>query len=305
MTEQEKPPAASEQSAQASDAVSLSSVAEMHATETASSVDESTTNPANLDALASVDRVEPEQVVKSCTAGEQLRSLREQAGISLAELASLLKVPERKLELLESDAHDQLPGLTFVRALASSVCRTLKVDNAPILALLPSAQSSDLARTSEGINAPFRKPSDMMTTGVLWEQHKQTILIVGGLVLSAVVLFNLPQNWLKPSSASKSPGMTTEQVQPSLVAASAVLPAADSASQAVLEPQAPASQVQAAVPTASQASGLDSQVNQVAGKTTTGHSAEPQAGKFVKDLVSFEARADSWIEVAQSDGQVL
>ena len=73
------------------------------------------------------------------SAGMLLRHARESAGLHIAALAVALKVPVKKLEALEMDRHDLLPDTVFVRALASSVCRTLKIDATPVLALLPQA----------------------------------------------------------------------------------------------------------------------------------------------------------------------
>ena len=76
---------------------------------------------------------------KPISAGMLLRHARETAGLHIAALAVALKVPVKKLEALEMDRHDLLPDTVFVRALASSVCRTLKIDAAPVLMLLPQA----------------------------------------------------------------------------------------------------------------------------------------------------------------------
>nr|WP_237707280.1 helix-turn-helix transcriptional regulator [Acidovorax sp. NO-1] len=74
----------------------------------------------------------------------------------IAALAVALKVPVSKLEALEADNYGALPDTVFVRALASSMCRTLKLDPAPILALLPQSQSPRLATDSAGLNAPVK-----------------------------------------------------------------------------------------------------------------------------------------------------
>ena len=55
-----------------------------------------------------------------------------------------LKVPVRKLEALEDDRYDLLPDAVFVRALASSVCRTLKIDPQPVLDRLPQTAAPRL-----------------------------------------------------------------------------------------------------------------------------------------------------------------
>lgn len=74
------------------------------------------------------------------TAGQLLRQARTRQGLHLAVLSVALKVPVRTLELLENDQFDALPGPTFVRALASSVCRHLRIDPAQVLVKLPGRQ---------------------------------------------------------------------------------------------------------------------------------------------------------------------
>lgn len=90
------------------------------------------------------------------TAGGLLREARQASGMHIAALAVALKVPVSKLEALEADNYGALPDTVFVRALASSMCRTLKLDPAPILALLPQSQSPRLATDSAGLNAPVK-----------------------------------------------------------------------------------------------------------------------------------------------------
>ena len=71
------------------------------------------------------------------TAGAMMRGAREAAGLHVAALAVAMKIPVKKLEALESDRLELLHDSVFVRALASSVCRALKIDPAPVLAKLP------------------------------------------------------------------------------------------------------------------------------------------------------------------------
>ena len=71
------------------------------------------------------------------TAGALLKAARQQAGVHLAVLSVNLKVPVRQLEALEADQHPAEQSPVFARALAASMCRQLRVDPAPILALMP------------------------------------------------------------------------------------------------------------------------------------------------------------------------
>src|SRR5438105_7319249 len=86
------------------------------------------------------------------TGGMLLRRAREAAGLHVAALAVSLKVPVRKLEALEDSRFDELPDVVFVRALASSVCRALKIDAQPVLDRLPQTSAPRLVHDGPGIN---------------------------------------------------------------------------------------------------------------------------------------------------------
>ena len=91
------------------------------------------------------------------SAGALLRAAREKQGLHIAALAAAIKVTPRKLDALEHDRYDELPGATFTRALAQTVCRSLKIDPQPVLALLPQADNPGLDAVAAGsLNTPFR-----------------------------------------------------------------------------------------------------------------------------------------------------
>ena len=94
------------------------------------------------------------------SAGELLRSLREDAGFKIDSLASVLRVPVAKLKALEDDQWDLLPDAMFARALALAVCRHLNADATPVLALLPQQDVNRLAIKDErGLDFPLQRPS--------------------------------------------------------------------------------------------------------------------------------------------------
>ena len=96
----------------------------------------------------------------STTAGALLRQYRESQGFKLDVLAQALRVSSAKLEALESDQLDALPDAMFARALTLAVCRQLKMDAAPVLALLPGQDVSRLAAKNErGLDFPLDRPS--------------------------------------------------------------------------------------------------------------------------------------------------
>ncbi|MEO5733502.1 MAG: helix-turn-helix transcriptional regulator, partial [Rubrivivax sp.] len=95
----------------------------------------------------------------SSSAGALLRAAREGQGLHIAALAAAIKVSPRKLDALENDRLSELPDATFSRALAQTVCRTLKIDARPVLALLPAAGATSIEPISRTAHAPFRERS--------------------------------------------------------------------------------------------------------------------------------------------------
>ena len=157
------------------------------------------------------------------TAGMLLRRAREAAGLHVAALAVSLKVPVRKLEALEADRFDLLPDLVFARALASSVCRTLRVDSQPILERLPLKSVPRLVQDRDGINAPFRAPSDAAPPSWLDQMSRPVVLAVFALLLGALVLVFPPRSFIEEVVAT-SQGQVQSLPQPQPEAVGAPVP---------------------------------------------------------------------------------
>ncbi len=94
------------------------------------------------------------------TAGAVLRGYRLAHGVELDAMAKALRVSVAKLSALENDQLDALPDAMFARALSLAVCRHLKTDANPVLALLPEKEVNRLATKSErGLDFPLERPS--------------------------------------------------------------------------------------------------------------------------------------------------
>ena len=124
--------------------------------------------------------------------GAMLRAARESAGLHIGALAVMLKVPVKKLEALEADRVDLLPDAVFVRALAASVCRTLKIDPAPVLARLPVTATPRLKSVESGINAPFRVPGVDPGSPIRDRLTSPLGMAVLTMLIGALVLFFAP-----------------------------------------------------------------------------------------------------------------
>ena len=133
------------------------------------------------------------------TAGTMMRVAREAAGLHVGALAVAMKIPVKKLEALESDRLELLHDSVFVRALASSVCRALKIDPAPVLAKLPLTTTPRLNADERGINAPFHKAGDVVGVSLPVLLTKPSGLIVLVLLIGVLVVYFFPE--IKPSES--------------------------------------------------------------------------------------------------------
>jgi len=220
------------------------------------------------------------------TAGGLLRQAREASGMHIAALAGILKVPVSKLEALEADDHSVLTDTVFVRALAASVCRTLKVDAAPVLALLPQ-NLPRLSANGAGINAPV-KSSAASATAFPGSASRSVILVVLALLLGALLLFFYPRHppdaGVTPAPAD-APATTGSAADP---AAQAPTAASDMA--AVPEPPAAGMAASAAVHSSAAMAPASATAAQVA------------AGAGAAQLLVLRARSQSWVQVRDATG---
>ena len=107
---------------------------------------------------AATETTLPQEVAPAAavSAGALLRQARQAQGVALGDLAATLKVPVEKLQALEDEDWQRLPDVVFMRALAQTICRTLHLEAAPVLALLPQQKVTALAPQG-GLNAPMRE----------------------------------------------------------------------------------------------------------------------------------------------------
>lgn len=216
----------------------------------------------------------------SGSAGALLRAARQAQGMHIAVLATHLKVSPRKLEALEQDRHAELQGPTFVRALAQAACRALKIDPAPVLALLPPADPRTLDDVGGGLNAPFREHGLRREPAIeLDAKGKGILVLVLALLVGAALLWLVPRRptgaELDLSSAASAPA---DQI---LTAASQVVAALTPSS---APSSAPASAIVALAASAASAS-------------------VPAAPVLQPDhLLQVRATVESWVEVLDGNG---
>jgi cytoskeleton protein RodZ len=201
-----------------------------------------------------------------------LRSARQAQGLHIAALATMLKVTPRKLEALEADRHEELQGITFVRALAQAACRALKIDPAPVLARLPGSQGNTLDQVDGGLNAPFREHGARRAATDAPRIGLGIVATVMVLLLGALAMYLVPSGWSMPVPWRATAAMPA-------VAASAS--ASASAPNVVTQPP----EASAGVP--------------VTGAMPLTATEEPAR------LLQVRANGETWVDVIDANGQSL
>jgi cytoskeleton protein RodZ len=220
------------------------------------------------------------------TAGALIRRAREASGLHIAALAVSLKVPVKRLEALEADRFDLLPDAVFVRALANSVCRKLKLDPAPILQLLPNQSPSRFNQQTDGLRVS--KGATISSRGKPLFGALSRPAMIGGLVLvvGALALALLPPldfSWTSSKTSESDPVLT--QPLP-------VMAVEPSSSDSVASPSGPGSEVVNSSPA-------------VSGLVVPAASVAASKVPASAGIVVFKSSAESWVEVTDAKGNVL
>ncbi len=246
----------------------------------------------------------------------RLREAREAAGLHIAALAAALKVPVRKLEALEAGRYDELPDLTFARALASSACRQLKIDPAPVLEQIPQNPTPSLGERDNAINAPFKPASEAPAASPLSWLSKPALLGAIALLLAALVVLFMPQSSSTPEptpvAATSSPPVppaapifqpgapaSTEGAGPAVPAGDTPVP--------VGTPAAVAGDTVPSVPDPSTAAAPALGSAPAPAAATPGATLAPASGAAPAEgaVLRLEAREESWAEVTNGTGTVV
>ena len=236
------------------------------------------------------------------TAGGLLRAAREKHGLHIAALAAAMKVAPRKLDALENDRWSELPDATFVRALALTVCRALKVDAKPVLDLLPPVQTMALREVGEQLNTPYRDADGRNASSLAGGAVRPMVWAAAVLMLAAVAVYFVPETWF-----NSTPPVAVAALAPAVTASTS---ASASASAALAAASAPDVSVSAAAalpdrvvppPAASAPAAMPS-----AGETV--FSAPPASALQAPPAVGalqLRTTEASWVDVRDGKGQVL
>ncbi len=244
------------------------------------------------------------------TAGALLRAAREKQGLHIAALAAAIKVAPRKLDALENDRWHELPDATFTRALAQTVCRTLKIDAAPVLALLPATNTQSLEPSGQRLNEPFRERPSADEAGFGTAAIRPMVWAAVVLMAAALGVYLMPAGLWTGGAASVVPPPTGPAGGASapLPALQPAVPAAEPASGALPPPPtagetvylAPATPVAAPLPATPEAS-----AGPMARASEAAPTAPPPAAPAAAGLVQLRSSEAAWVEARDAQGQLL
>ncbi|NCT99718.1 MAG: helix-turn-helix domain-containing protein [Comamonadaceae bacterium] len=256
-----------------------------------------------------------EQTLESAPAASRpvrLSEAREAAGLHIAALAAALKVPVRKLEALEAGRYEELPDLTFARALASSACRQLRIDPAPVLEQIPLNPKPALRDSDSTINAPFKPASEAPAASPLTWLSRPALLGAIALLLAALVVMFLPD--MEPAEVAQgTPDTAQEAGAPAAPAAAPGLPIFQPSEATPGAPSAPAGEETTGPADTGAASPPPAQSPTAPGAAPSAAAAAPvvvpeapaAATPPGGAVLQIEARDESWAEVVNGTGTVV
>lgn len=109
--------------------------------------------------------------VDSQTLGEKLKKIREDAGVSINEIAKATKVRKRYLEMIEEEKFDSLPPDVYVRGFLNSYAKYLGIESSDVLRLYE--KESGIQKNIKNVRKPkkrkkrFQMPSIVVTPNIL------------------------------------------------------------------------------------------------------------------------------------------
>lgn len=206
--------------------------------------------------------------------GSTLRTVREQRGLSIADVAATIKFSPRQIEALETDDYAQLAGATFLRGMLRSYAKLLHLEDAPLFALLepyaPQVKVVEPIPVDTGMAMPLPAGTHRYA-----QYLKPALLFLAGVAVVVATYLYWPE---KSTSTAALPAARTPAETAS------VLPVAQPASPALLS-----------VPDASGSAQVLPAPPLLSNVVTTANAQQL--------VFSFEGK--SWVEVKDASKQVI
>ncbi|AUL99267.1 MAG TPA: DUF4115 domain-containing protein [Pseudothauera hydrothermalis] len=234
--------------------------------------------------------------------GRLLSAGRQARGLTIANVAQMLKLGVRQIEAMESGRFDLLPGAAFARGFVRNYARLLGIDADPLVAVVDAGVTAqvDLAPVSnaEGV---------MPASGAQRLSSTPVALVAFGLLL--VVLVGWYFDWFRtpdappdtvaqPAVVETAPPTAVAQEQPSETQPA---PALDAAGTPAAKPPATLPEV-VTNPAAERPASPAPQSPAPAGANPGGEAASSADGLHTVELTF---AGESWYEIRDADGKIV
>lgn len=238
--------------------------------------------------------------------GAQLKAAREGRGMSLSDVAQVLKLGLRQVEALENGDWQGLPGNTFIRGFVRNYARLVQVDGGPLMDQLAEV----LEAPKPQLDMPEAAPATMPMAGQGQRKDYAVALFGLGLVAVAVAIYFLMPGGvadLQASFKSVADLFAKQEAQPAPAAGPEPVLPPGATPQQVLNPQAvsvpePTATGAAVAPVPVSMSGIAAQETPLAVPVAAGPVAAPSVATPVLRLVF---QKESWVEVRDRSEKVV
>jgi cytoskeleton protein RodZ len=236
------------------------------------------------------DAVAIDATKSSVQACSLLRDAREAQGLHIAALAVALKVPVKKLESLEAGRFEELPDMVFVRSLALSVCRALRIDPSSVMASLPEPHANPFKVSEVGLNTTFNDSTRASQLGL----RAQISSPIGLAVLFLIVVIAVILAW--PKSPQLENGSSLSRVLSDAEKPVTATEVQNVQSSLLLESAPSIANVGVAPPAIAQ-SGLQAAVDNPI------ISPQKDAETQQQSILELRAHGETWVDVTDATGQ--
>ncbi len=219
--------------------------------------------------------------------GGTLKAARERAGLSLEDIARMLKLGGKQVEALEGDDWDRLPGHTFTRGFVRNYARLVGEDAAPLMVILDGI----LAKPANTLAVPDKAPETIRAAG---SRSRDRYMVLAGIM---IVLIAAAAYFLLPGSLSALRQDTQSLIDGMARKDDALAPAAPVASEPAFPPGASNEQIIAPQAVAAAEPASAAAPVEAASTPVTASDVPPQLRVLLTQ--------PSWFEVRDKDGQVV
>lgn len=146
---------------------------------------------------------EPVSQPTQLNVGTTLREAREALGMSVYDIAERIKFAAKQVEALEANDFERLPKATFLRGFVRSYARVLQLDEAELIAGLPTEPSTQQITKQQIVDVSFPSVLAARRINLMWLAGALGVALVLGLFV-----------WLSDGESAQKPSEVVVETVP-------------------------------------------------------------------------------------------